>query len=272
MNAAVGSDAEILLELLKKALTRYPISEGDRVQLRRLDGIDHRFWSEILRWANSRGVPPAAPGLRATGMDWPEDAETMIGLRRLDNLQKCIVDVLRNGIPGDLVETGVWRGGAAIFMRAVLEMYGDNQRRVWLADSFQGLPKPDPLTYPADKDDILWCFPELAVPLETVQDNFRRYGLLDEQVRFLRGWFRDTLPAAPVERIAVLRLDGDMYESTIVALRSLYGKVSPGGYLIVDDYGAIPSCWQAVNDFRRERRIRETAYPIDWTGIFWQIA
>jgi len=72
----------------------------------------------------------------------------------------------------------------------------------------------------------------LAVSLERVQDNFRRYGLLDRQVRFLKGWFRDTLPAAPIERLAILRLDGDLYESTIQALGALHGKVSAGGVVM----------------------------------------
>jgi O-methyltransferase len=87
---------------------------------------------------------------------------------------------------------------------------------------------------------------ELAVSLEQVKANFDRYGLLDDQVRFLKGWFRDTLPVAPIERLAVLRLDGDMYESPMDTLVNLYPKLSEGGYVIVDDYGAIPACRQAA--------------------------
>ena len=97
-----------------------------------------------------------------------------------------------------------------------------------------------------------------------MQDNFRRYGLLDEQVRFLQGWFRDTLPVAPIERLAVLRLDGDLYESTIQALESLYDKLSAGGYVIVDDYGNVAACRQAVHDFRAQRGINDPIQPIDW--------
>ena len=83
-------------------------------------------------------------------------------------------------------------------------------------------------------------FPQLAVPLKRMQDNFRRYGLLDDHVRFLKGWFRDTLPNSPIERLAILRLDGDLYESTIQALDGLYHKLSVGGFVIVDDYGNVP--------------------------------
>jgi hypothetical protein len=136
---------------------------------------------------------------------------------------------------------------------------------------FQGVPKPDPESYPTDRDDKLWTFPQLAVPLETVKANFIRYGLLDGRVRFLPGWFRDTLPTAPIDRLAVLRLDGDMYESTIVALRSLYQKMSSGGFVIVDDYNSVPACRQAVEDFRADRRIVEPLCPIDWTGVYWQV-
>ncbi len=101
---------------------------------------------------------------RIDGRDWPSSAETMIGLKRLDNLEKCITAVIRDGVPGDLIETGVWRGGAAIFMRGVLAAYGDPHHRVvWLADSFEGVPKPDPETYPADAGDRLWAEEVLAV-------------------------------------------------------------------------------------------------------------
>ena len=154
--------------------------------------------------------------------------------------------------PGDLIETGVWRGGATIFMRAILKARGVTDRLVWVADSFAGLPPPDTARYPQDEGITLHQFPQLAVPLERVQDNFRRYGLLDEQVRFLKGWFRDTLPTAPIERLAILRLDGDLYESTIQALDSLYHKLSVGGFVIVDDYGNVAACRQAVHDFRAE--------------------
>ena len=104
------------------------------------------------------------------------------------------------------------------------------------------------------------------MPLEHVKENFQRYGLLDEQVRFVKGWFRDTLPHVPIERLAVLRLDGDLYESTIQALDGLYHKLSPGGFVIVDDYGNVPACRQAVNDFRAHARHYRSdhAYRLGW--------
>jgi O-methyltransferase len=210
------------------------------------------------------------PDTRAVGRDWPANAHTMIGLKRLDNLQACVADAVRREVPGDLIEAGVWRGGAAIFMRAVLRAYDVGDRCVWVADSFQGLPPPDPARYVHDLGDRHHTFPELAVPLAQVQENFRRYGLLDEQVKFLPGWFRDTLPAIPAAKFAVVRLDGDMYESTIDGLRSLYPRLSVGGFLIVDDYGAIAACRQAVDDYRADHGIDEPLAWVDWTGVYWQ--
>ena len=155
-------------------------------------------------------------------------------------------------------------------MKGVLAAYGDRRRRVWVADSFAGLPPPDAAEYPADAEMNLHLYQELSVPLESVTENFRRYGLLDDRVVFLQGWFRDTLHAAPIDRLAILRLDGDMYESTIMALRALYDKVSGGGYVIVDDYHCYAQCKQAVDDFCGERRLAPRIEEIDGQGVYWR--
>jgi len=141
---------------------------------------------------------------------------------------------------------------------------------VWVADSFRGLPPPDPERYPADAGDPHHEIEGLDVSLEDVKANFARYGLLDDRVRFLEGWFEDTLPDAPVEKLAVARLDGDMYGSTMDALVNLYPKLSPGGFLIVDDYGAVKGCRRAVEDYRREHGISAKLREIDWTGVYWR--
>jgi O-methyltransferase len=183
-----------------------------------------------------------------------------------------VTDVLKQGVPGDFIETGVWRGGACIFMRAILKAHGITDRTVWLADSFQGLPKPDG-RFEQDAADKHWEFGDiLGVSEEQVKANFKRYGLLDDQVKFLVGWFKDTLPTAPIRQIAVLRLDGDMYASTMDALNALYPKVSVGGYVIIDDYGAVPACKKAVDDFRRDHQIAEPMVKVDWSGMFWKRA
>jgi O-methyltransferase len=208
--------------------------------------------------------------VRMEGRDWPPTAHTMIGVKRLAHLQRCVEDVLRDHVPGDLIETGVWRGGATILMRGVLKAYAVTDRTVWVADSFAGLPQPDLVKYPQDAKMDLHTYPYLAVSLEQVQANFARYGLLDEQVRFVKGWFRDTLPILPAKRLAVARLDGDMYESTIDALVHLYPKLSLGGYMVVDDYGNIGECRQAVDDYRAGQGISEEIRPIDASGVYWR--
>jgi O-methyltransferase len=271
-----GNEApeKLYLDLLKKCLTRITFPER-YAQIRRPKTFSRRIaWSlcqKLLRPLELDIVRRKDFDLRAReeGLDWPGDGETMVGLKRLDNLESCITNVLQQGVPGDLIETGVWRGGASIFMRAVLKAYGDTQRTVWVADSFRGLPKPDPANFPADAGDESWKNAALAVPLEEVQANFQKYGLLDEQVRFLEGWFCNTLPTAPIEKLAVLRLDGDMYESTIEALTHLYPKLSAGGYAIIDDY-AIPGCQAAVEDYRAEHKIKESLIQIDHYARFWQ--
>jgi hypothetical protein len=194
----------------------------------------------------------------------------MIGMKRLDNLQVCVESVIRDEVPGDLIETGVWRGGATIFMRAILKAYRITDRKVWVADSFQGLPAPDAKNYAADEGSPFFKFPILAVSEEAVRANFRKYGMLDAQVEFLKGWFKDTLPKAPIQKLAVARLDGDMYESTMDGLSSLYPKLSVGGYLIVDDYGAVPACKKAVDDYRAKFGIEEPILSVDWSGAYWR--
>jgi glycosyltransferase involved in cell wall biosynthesis len=209
------------------------------------------------------------PELRFLGRDWPEHAQTMIGTVRMRNIRYLLEKVIENDVPGDVIETGVWRGGACIYMRAILMAHNQTDRAVWVADSFAGLPHADAELYPLDAGDIHHTFDELAVSLEEVQANFSSYGLLDQNVRFLKGWFKDTLPSAPIERLALLRLDGDMYSSTIEALDALYHKVSPGGYVIIDDY-ILPACRKAVEEFRAKHGIGDEIQEIDGAAVFWQ--
>jgi hypothetical protein len=216
------------------------------------------------------GQKDYVPELREYGWDWPSKAHTMIGIRRLANVRMLVENVIVNRVPGDLIETGVWRGGACIMMRAVLESHGVKNRRVWLADSFEGLPAPDPQLYPADAGEKFHEYSELAVSMEEVKNNFMKYGLLDDQVVFLKGWFKDTLPTAPIKKLALLRLDGDLYESTIKPLEVLYDKVSIGGFVIVDDYHVVNGCKKAVTDFFTSRNIAPVIIEIDGVGIYWQ--
>ena len=212
------------------------------------------------------------PSVRNDGRDWPSVAHTMVGIRRLKNLCDLTQRTLDENIQGDFIETGVWRGGCCILMRGVLAANSIRDRKVYVADSFQGLPPPRPHLFPKDTGDIHHTIPELAVSLDEVKANFRRYDLLDDQVIFVKGFFSDTLPSLDAEAFSLIRLDGDMYESTYVALENLYPKLSIGGFVIIDDYGAIEQCRAAVTDYRAEHRIVQPLHKIDWTGVWWQKA
>jgi O-methyltransferase len=271
---------ELYLDLLKRTLTGAVSEDNDSI----LGGV-RTAGSPVRRKALAHGVgrflnrfgfelaykKPYDPTLREKGRDWPARADSMIGLRRMENIQHCVETVIREGVPGDLIETGVWRGGATIFMRGVLKSYEDTSRTVWVADSFQGLPPPDPARFPADSGDTLHKMGGLAVGVEQVKHNFERYHLLDDHVRFLVGWFKDTLPSAPIEKLAVMRLDGDMYESTVQAIEPLYPKLAPGGFCIVDDYGSHASqAGRAADDYRKKHGITDEIVDIDGFGAFWR--
>ena len=249
---------ELYIDLTKRALTGLlfgetevglvaPVSPAKKL----IASLLHRIGFGLAR------VRQVTNEERAGGLIWPWQGLTMVGLKRLDNLQRCIEQVLHDDVRGDLIETGVWRGGACIFMRGVLVAYAVTDRSVWAADSFEGVPRS---THPNDAgvDLSVGVLPVLAVPLEQVQELFSRYGLLDAQVRFLKGWFKQTLKDAPIERLALLRLDGDLYESTMDTLVPLYDKVSPGGFVIVDDYESTPGarhddCYGRVVAHTRDR-------------------
>jgi len=259
----------LYLDLLRRNLTRYGMHErvpADWPLRRRL----------LLKAANTisarrNGTTLFQERKRDLGLDWPAEAETMIGMQRLTSLQHCVETVIADDIPGDLIECGVWRGGACILMRAVLAAYGDEKRSVWLADSFQGVPRSDPANYKADKGiRAEFVASILGVSEADVRANFERYGLLDDRVRFLPGWFKDTLHDAPIERISVLRLDGDLYESTIQALDALYPRLSPAGFCIIDDYQAVKACEQAVTDYRAKHGVSAEIVDIDGTGVLWR--
>ncbi len=258
MSYTIDTARTAYLDLLKRCLVNWLYHD-----------TEHEALVRFRDYALVRRRPFDRKG-RENGRDYSIQAHTLVGFKRLENIQHCVETVVRDGIAGDLIETGVWRGGACIFMRGILKAHGVTDRTVWLADSFEGLPKPNAENYPADKGNRLHTYEELAVSLEAVKDLFARYDLLDEQVKFLKGWFRDTLADAPIDALAVFRLDGDLYESTMDALVNLYDRVSPGGFIIVDDYGAYEYCRQAVHDFRAERGINDMIHEVDWTCVYWR--
>jgi hypothetical protein len=262
--ARIEANGVLYLELLKRALmhTLYrPLDIGARGEY-----VKRELTEEEAR---------------DQGRDWPIYAQTMVGSKRLDHVQYCVETVLRDDVPGDFIETGVWRGGTCIFMRGVLKAHGDPSRVVVVADSFEGLPTVDPEKYPADAPFVQNKAPRVAarpdalvlslleVSQPEVRRNFELYDLLDDRVEFLQGWFKDTLPTVREREWSVIRLDGDYYESTMDGLVNLYPKLSVGGFLIVDDY-SIDACRQAVHDYRTEHGITEKITTVDWTCVYWR--
>jgi hypothetical protein len=184
----------------------------------------------------------------ADGWKLPEYARphTTARIINLNNLHTLAVDVIQRKVPGDFLEAGVWQGGAVIFLAGLVKAYNVQNVRVWAADTFAGIPdyKVDGVNDVVEQWTDRW-----VASLSRVKDNIRRYNLLDDKIRFVEGPFRDALPAAGIERLSLLRVDGDSYASTRDALQALYGKVSPGGYVIVVNWH-LGGCRDAVLAFR----------------------
>lgn len=221
----------------------------------------------------TNGRDPMAE-LASAGLIWPRHAPSMVTPGHMAFLRQVCEAMLVEEIPGDFVECGVWRGGACIMMRAVLASYEEQHRQVWVCDSFEGLPTPD-ARYQRDTRLGLHLQPELRISEDNVRANFERYGLLDERVHFVRGWFEDTLPAlvasGQVPAISVLRMDGDHYGSTLHILEALYPLVSIGGWIIEDDYlnpGLADHAKAAVDDYRAAHGITEEIIPVTWGGAW----
>lgn len=262
--------AELYLDVLKRALVNWHYADTVVAEMKVWSWRRRMIAALLRRFGLKACVETPIPLNQLTdGKGMHTGGYTLVGIKRLDNVQRCIMNAVRDGVPGDLIECGVWRGGTCIFMRGVLKALGVTDRKVWVADSFRGLPPPNPEKYPADADEWMHRATELAISQEQVRANFTRFDMLDDQVGFIEGYFSETLHKAPIERLAVLRLDGDMYESTMDTLLALYPKLSPGGYVIVDDYQR-DNCKQAVIDYRKANGIEEPIEEIDWVSAFWR--
>ena len=278
-DTAVPDLSRLYLDTVKALILNdiYPEAEAERTYLIKcLEGVE-RFDARAF-YSGAVADPEAIRAIEAahrTGrhheglLKFATIGASMIGRARLDNVETCLTTALAEGVPGDFVECGVWRGGACAFAKAVLVAHGSD-RTVWLADSFEGLAPPeheaDTIALSARK------YPMLAVSRARVQALFERLGLMDARVRFVEGWFDQTLADAPIGPIAVLRLDGDYYQSTMTPLRALYDRVSPGGFVIVDDYGLLEPARRAVDEFRAECCISAPLEDIDGHGHFWRKA
>lgn len=258
----------------REARAAAPGADTDRLraaylELLKLSLVDLAGTTTVSVWQDERGpvmsrtLPESDRQVRALGIDWPQQGLTMGGLHRLDDLQRCVESVVADDVPGDVIEAGTWRGGSSILMRATLDALGD-PRTVWVADSFAGFPPED-----AVKERRYAAIDFLAISLNEVRANFARLGL-EEGVRFVPGFFADTMPGLADERWSLVRLDGDTHDATKTTLEWLYPGLAPGGYLVIDDYGALPECRQAVDDYRAAHGIEDPIEQVDWTCVRWR--
>lgn len=275
-----GTDRDRLrdryLSLLKRALGNmlYPELELQIGHLEQgaggLSGVElHRFQRDIAERQSEDFAGVMAGKLQGTGP--LRFAHTMIGLFRLSNIERCAEQVIAEGIPGDFLEAGVCRGGAAIFMRGLQVAHGAGERKTFVVDSFEGVPPSDLVRdaqYGLHLEEAR--FPWLACSEQNVRDHFSRYDLLDSNVEFVKGWLADSLPRAAIGPLALLRIDVDLYSSTLECLDLLYDKVVEGGFVIVDDYGYLKCCRDAVDEFRARRGVSEPMQWVDGSGIYWR--
>lgn len=202
---------------------------------------------------------------------------TMTSASRVFALCEAVRYVCDNTVPGDIVECGVWRGGSMMAAARTLMECGDTSRSLYLYDTFEGMPPPGARDrartsdrsaadiLKADRKDegsLYWAYS----PLETVRNNLLRTNYPADRMRFIKGKVEQTLPASLPERIAILRLDTDWYESTLHELTHLYPRLSHNGVLIIDDYGYWQGARAAVDEFFRAQSFRPMLVRVDSTA------
>lgn len=229
-------------------------------------GLDGSPLKDIVeRVQGCLGIINGKEDMRLEGHGVPANGYSMVGMYRLEQIEKALEKCEEEGIPGDFIECGVWRGGVCMFAAAFYKTHGIN-RKVYVADSFQGVPAPED---PKDIGMQLHLQDHLKVSREQVEANFDKYGLLSDNIVFVEGWFKDTIPHLE-NNWSICRLDGDLYQSTKVCLDRLYPQLNEGGYMVIDDYGCIDRARLAVTDFVEENRLNVDLQKIDWTGVFWR--
>lgn len=273
------------LQLTPERFTRTPLtiieelrmqheaeSRGRAAELRALDELATR-----QRWTRGQrgGLENIKMQLIGTSRKYPrdifdgDDQDAVCHYdcyRRATMLEPLASCIFRENVPGDFVEAGVYRGGITIFFAAMMMAKGEfGQRKIWVADSFAGLP---PAGYAVRTSQNLsqqqigkmvgrYTEGKLRATLERVQQNFESFlnvSVDDDRVRYVPGFFNDSLPGAPVKQLALLRADSDLYSSTYETLAALYPRLSIGGFVVFDDY-KLAQARAAIVAFRREKGI-----------------
>lgn len=261
------------LRLSKSISQESSSSNPDDERMKDLELVRHALTGDLLKTPLEDGAEFDQHSRDAVG--GCSYCYSMMGNVRMNNVQDLLLKVLEARVPGDVVETGVWRGGGTILMKRILDLFAAKEgRHTYACDSFEGLPQAV-----SDHDDNWWHNNHwFNAGLDDVKDNFRRFNVLDESVHFVKGYFTDTLPSLKREmeqkgrRIALLRGDGDMYASYTHILYNLYPLLSVGGYFICDDCPKIKAAMDAVSEFREAHSIDDPMISVNGSdyGMFWR--
>ena len=193
---------------------------------------------------------------------------SMASKQKVDQMEKLVKTVCSDRIPGSIVETGVWKGGMAMWIKSILKYY-HSDKKIWLFDVFDRFPEPVDQTdkYIHPITSILF---ENAPTIQSVRDNFIHFNLYNN-INLVKGLFEHTLEITDTGSIAILHLDSDYYDSTLYVLRKMYDRISIGGYVVIDDYGNNwLACKKAVDEFRLERSITDKLFDLGSESVYWK--
>jgi len=241
----VQFDRDAYVDLLKRSITNYHYL-GQEASFEQFRCVSH-YDMDQSEWKIDRSVQPT----------------TLLRKGQLDLIEQAVVAIEAARVPGDYIEAGVWRGGVIILLRALLGAYDIADRKVFAADSFAGIP----LNTRAQNDPVDQWSDRWVAGLDEVKRNIERFGMLDERVRFVPGFFADTLHMLATERFSLIRLDSDSYDSVETSLEHLYPRLSDGGIVIIDDWH-LPGCRMAVTDYRDYFGITDPIYEHD-ANAYW---
>ena len=202
-------------------------------------------------------------------------ADTYTSVERMQPLWESVRHVVRRGIPGAIVECGVWRGGSAVLCARALQGEGVTDRDLYLYDTYEGMVEPTDKDvnhkgetahskWERDQadDHNEWCY----AALDVVRANMARTGYPAERIHYVEGKVEDTIPGVAPEQVALLRLDTDLYESTLHELQHLWPRLSPGGILIIDDYGHWEGSREATDEYFADRDDAPLLVRVDYAG------
>jgi len=176
-------------------------------------------------------------------------AYTMCDVQAQNSLIKVAETIKAKQIPGDVVECGVCNGGTAAIMGAVLT---ETDRKMWLYDSFQGMPATDKV----DGEDAKQWIGKCKASAATVREALAKVSFPQDRAHIHEGWFQDTFKEPLPAKIAILHIDADWYASVQICLETFYDRVSDGGYIVLDDFGYWEGCREAFYDFCKKRDIK----------------